>query len=68
MLHCLLSRDFGIKLCLEPRLLLRGQPIRLLRPIGEIEPRDNAQQHRGNALEDEQPLPALEAHHAVESE
>src|SRR5581483_1367239 len=42
------------------------EPVRLLRTISEIEPGDNAKQHRGNALENEQPLPALQTHRAVE--
>ena len=52
----------------KPGLLFRGQPVGLLRPVGEIEPGDDAEQHRGDALDDEQPLPALQAHHAVEPE
>ena len=59
--------DFGVQLRLEPRLLFRRQPIRLLRPVGQIEPGDDAEQHRGDALDDEQPLPTPQAHHAVEA-
>ncbi len=41
----LLGRVLGLQLCGQPRLLLRRQPVRLLRPIGQVEPGDDAEQH-----------------------
>ena len=67
MARRLLGRGFAVELCGQPRLLLGGQPIGLLRPVGEIEPGDEAEQHRRNALDDEQPLPSLQPHRAVKA-
>ena len=68
MFRRLLGRDLRLQLCREPCLLFCCQPVRLFRPVGQIEPGDDAEQHRGDALDDEQPLPAPQAHHAVEPE
>ena len=68
MFRGLLCRDFAFELCGQPGLLFGRQPIRLRRPVGEIEPGHDAEQNRGNALDDEQPLPSLQPQHAIEPE
>ena len=68
MLCRLLGRDFRLQLCREPGLLFCGQPVGLFRPVGQIEPGDDTEQHRGDAFDDEQPLPSPQAHHAVKPE
>src|SRR3569833_572172 len=40
----------------------------MFRPVGEIKPADDTEQHRGDAFDDEQPLPAPQPHCAVKSE
>ncbi len=43
-------------------LALRGrEPLRLLRPVGEDEEADDAEDHRRQGFEDEEPLPSGEA-------
>ena len=69
MLRRLLGRDLRLRACAASQAFCSaGQPVGLLRPVGEIEPGDDAEQHRGDALDDEQPLPALQPHRAVEPE
>ena len=48
--------------------LARGEPLRVLRLVGQIEVRDDAGDHGGDALEQQHPLPAgpaVDAVHAV---
>ncbi len=52
----------------QPLLLLRRQPGGAGGTVGEIEPRHHTEHDGRNALQDEQPLPALEAADAVKAE
>ena len=50
-----------LQLPLERLALIRLEPLRLPRAVGEEEQDDHAQQHRRNAPEDVNPLPAFQA-------
>jgi hypothetical protein len=51
----------------EPVALLRRQPARLGGLVGEIAQHDEAEQHGGQTLDEEHPLPPLQAQVTVEA-
>ena len=50
----------------EPVALRMAEPASVIRALGEIAQRHEPQQHGGNALEQEQPLPARQSQPAIE--
>ena len=56
---------FALRLAGQPFGLLSGEPLGLLRGVGEVEPRDDADQDRGNRHAQEHEAPTLEPEDAV---
>ena len=50
----------------QPALLVVGEPLRVLRPVVEEEQHEDGREDRGDRLDQEQPLPVLEAGDTVE--
>jgi hypothetical protein len=50
----------------QPGFLLRGEPVRLARPVRQIKNADYSEQNRRGPLENEKPLPAGNAENSVE--
>ena len=54
-----------VQMVAEQRPLLRAEPLGLIRLVLEVEEREDAEDHGREALDDEHPLPAVKAEHAV---
>ena len=50
----------------EPEFLLRRQPGRIARPVGQVENADDAENNRRRTLQDEKPLPSGDAEGAIQ--
>ena len=67
-MHRLALPALAVETRREPGALVRLQPQRVSRPVGQIEIGDKAEQHGRRRLDDEQPLPALQSADAVHAE
>ena len=55
----------GLELLVEQGAVLVGEPRGAVGLVGQLLPHDEREEHRGDALDDEHPLPAVQAEEAV---
>ena len=60
-MFCLFSFHFFFKFRSDPLALLLGEPRGLMRPIRQIEDRDDPEEDCGESFQDEEPAPSCEA-------
>ena len=58
----------GGKTLIERITLLSREPFGVLRPVGEELEGDDPEQHGGDALDDEEPTPAVDTQEAMQAE
>src|SRR5262249_60372872 len=50
----------------QPVFLCPAEPVRCVRPVGEIHEHDHTEQNRGKSLDQKQPLPSSETKHSIQ--
>ncbi len=64
--RCIALRSLPGHLLAQPLAIVGGEPLRHLRPVGEVPQGDQAQDDGGQAFDEEEPLPAVQAEASVE--
>ncbi len=67
-MRCFALPAFALEPGGEPSPFVIGKPMRVGRPIGEVEISDESEHHRRRRFDDEQPLPAIQSADAVHAE